>query len=91
MSSYLTNLSDAELLELVTRAQGRSQVEMDAFVHRTFVFDAGLSFYCKVCGWREQSLQPAETFDHRPGCPLAEIQARVMAAGGWPSQEPEGS
>lgn len=75
--------------EAACRAQGRSILEMDALVHRAFLFDAGMSFYCRVCGAREQSMQPATYFQHRSECPLFEIVKRVKAAGGWPGRSDE--
>ncbi len=71
------------------KAQARSQLQTDALVHRTFVYDAGMAMYCKVCGGRVQSMQPPEYFPHQRECPLYEIQERVKAAGGWPEREDE--
>ena len=68
------------------RARGRSPLKMDAFVHRQFVFDAGMSLFCKVCGVRSQSLFPSDYFRHRKSCPLLGIQERVREAGGWPDR-----
>jgi hypothetical protein len=68
---------------MAARAQQRSRVEMLKESHRLMVFDAGMSFYCKVCGNRQQSLQPSPTFDHRKECPGDAIQAEIMEAGGW--------
>lgn len=69
------------------KASERSELKMLAFVHRQFVFDAGMSAFCKVCGARCQSMQPAPYFTHRFECPLREIQERVRELGGWPDRE----
>ncbi len=66
-------------------AQKRNRLEMIALVSRQFVFDAGMSFYCKVCGSRQQSMIPAPHFDHRPECPLHGLQEEIKKSGGeWP-------
>lgn len=69
---------------MATRAQGRSRLEMLREAHSLMVFDAGMSFYCQVCGNRQQSLQPSKTFDHRVECPGGVIQAEVLLiTGDW--------
>lgn len=66
------------------RAQKRTELEMLTVLHRDHYFDAGMSFYCKVCGNRSQSMQPGPDPRHRPGCPLIAVAARVVELGGWP-------
>lgn len=76
------------LQETYDTASERSQLKMDAYVHRQFMIEVvGRGIFCTACGCRSQAMQPAEYSTHRPGCPLKEIQARVKKAGGWPDRE----
>jgi hypothetical protein len=63
----------------VLEALERSPNEMRLWMHAEMMIDAGMSYYCLVCGARQQSLQPAATYTHRDECPLYEIGQNLPA------------
>lgn len=71
------------LHSLAYEAMSKTELQRLSAVHRQFCFNSGMSFWCMVCGARQQSLIPTDRFRHSPDCPLHSIQLRVQELGGW--------
>ena len=66
---------------VLAKAQRQSRLEMFKETYRLMMFNAGASFYCKICGNQQPTVH--SKFKHRPGCPGEMIQQEVDVSGVW--------